>query len=362
MEPFTWQSEAGEPAPAQLVEVDDRLRADDALRRTRRGETLWYRGTFLNAKQLLTAMLRRLPAPRPAATALEAFRQERARRQLEHAVSSKLVVALDGEYRLLLTGAPDVREACEAVWGPAPGPLTVTPLSTLLGVLGADAWRRKGLEVPGLEGRLHPAFGVYSPTRAEYVELLGRVRDVAGKRVIDVGCGTGVLSFVLLQRGAARAIGTDVEPRAVACATDNAARLRLDRRFTALERRLFPSGTADLVVCNPPWIPEAPKSRFDGAVFDEGSAFLLGFLEGLPAHLAPGGRGLLIISDLAELLGLRARGWLEERIAAAGLVVLRRHQTRPRHGKARDREDPLHAARSKEVTTLYELAPGPAPG
>ncbi|MBL8918937.1 MAG: class I SAM-dependent methyltransferase [Myxococcaceae bacterium] len=360
MEPFTWQTEYDEPAPSALVEVDDRLRADEALRRVRKGETLWYRGTFFNAKQLLGAMTRRLPEAKPAASALEAFRQERARRQLEHALTSKLVVGLDAQYRLLLGGAPDVRTACEAVWGGATRALTLTPLSTLLGMLGAEAWRQKGLEVPGLEGRLHPAFGVYSPTRAEYVELLTRVRDVSGTRVFDVGCGTGVLSFVLLQRGAASAVATDLEPRAVACAADNASRLQLSRRFVAEQRALFPEGRADLVVCNPPWIPEAPKSRFDAAVFDEGSAFLLAFLNGLAPHLEPGGRGLLIISDLAELLGLRPRGWLQERIAAAGLVIARRHAAKPRHGKARDRSDPLHAARSREVTTLYELtlAPG----
>lgn len=355
MQAFTWQTEYGEAAPSTLVEVDDRLRADDALRRVRKGEWLWYRGTFFNAKQLLGAMTRRLPDVKPAGSALEAFRQERARRQLEHALTSRLIVGLDAEYQLLLGGAPDVRAACEAVWGPATRPLTLTPLSTLLGMLGAEAWRQKGLVVPGLEGRLHPAFGVYSPTRAEYVELLTRVRDVSGRRVFDVGCGTGVLSFVLLQRGAVKAVGTDLEPRAVACAIDNAGRLRLSSRFVAEQRALFPEGRADLVVCNPPWIPEPPKSRFDAAVFDEGSAFLLGFLNGLAAHLAPGGRGLLIISDLSELLGLRPRGWLEERIAAAGLTVSRRHATKPRHGKTRDRSDPLHAARSRETTTLYEL-------
>lgn len=355
MSAFTYLTENDEPAPATLAEVDDRLRADEALKRVRRGETLWYRGTFLNAKQLLSAMARRLSVPSKATTAREAFRHERRARQVEHATLSKLVVGLDGAWSLLLSGAPPVREACTSAWGPPPGPLTIVPLKTLLGVLGAEAWRTKGLEVPGLEGRLHPVFGVYSPTRAEYVELITRVRDVSGKTVFDVGCGTGVLSFVLLQRGAARAVATDLEPRAVACALDNAKRLGLASRFTVLQRALFPDGRAELVVCNPPWLPEAPRSRFDAAVFDEDSAFLLGFLAGLPGHLAPGGRGLLVISDLAELLGLRPPGWLEARIAEAGLAITRRHSTKPRHGKAKDKADPLHAARSRETTTLYEL-------
>ena len=83
---------------------------------------------------------------------------------------------------------------------------------------------------------------------------------------------------------------------------------------------------------------------------------LRGFLSGLRAHLTPEGEGWLILSDLAEHLGLRSReellGWMTE----AGLQVLGRHDIKPRHGKATDATDPLHAARTKEVTSLWRLA------
>jgi SAM-dependent methyltransferase len=353
--PFVFQSESQDAAPASVTEVDDRLRADEAIRRVRRGETLWHRGTWLNAKQLVSAMGRRLVRPSPAGTALERFRQERRARQLEHETLARVLVGLDERYRVLLARAPDVAEACRLAWGPPQGELTLTPLKTLLGVHGASEWQRNGLVVPLLKGRLHPAFGVYTPTRTDYVELFAHVTGVKGATVFDVGTGTGVLSFILLQRGAARAVATDVEARAVACALDNAERLGLSSRFQVEQRPLFPAGRADLVVCNPPWVPEAPKNRFDVAVFDEGSACLRGFLEGLPEHLTPSGRGLLVISDLAVHLGLRPPDWLEQVIAGAGLAVGRRWSTRPSHGRAKDRDDALHAARSREVTTLYEL-------
>ncbi|MDX2011337.1 MAG: class I SAM-dependent methyltransferase [Myxococcaceae bacterium] len=353
--PFAFQSESGEAPPSAVIEVDDRLTAEDALRRVRRGEWLWHRGTWHNARQLLAAMGRRLKRPAPAATALEAFRQERRARQLEHETLSRILVGLDARWGLLLQKAPGLAEACQAAWGSPSGQLTLTPLKTLLGLQGAWEWHRKGLEVPLLRGRLHPAFGVYTPTRTDYVELFAHVAGVRGATVFDVGTGTGVLSFVLLQRGAARVVATDVEPRAVACARDNAARLGLSNRVLVEERSLFPPGRADLVVCNPPWVPEPPKNRFDVAVFDEGSAFVLGFLSGLAEHLTPAGRGLLVISDLAVHLGLRPAGWLEVAVAEAGLAVSRRWSTTPSHARARDRSDPLHAARSREVTTLYEL-------
>jgi methylase of polypeptide subunit release factors len=145
---------------------------------------------------------------------------------------------------------------------------------------------------------------------------------------------------------------TDCDARAVACATDNAQRLGLGSRFTAVLTESYPDARADLVVCNPPWLPAAPKTRIDRAVFDEHSRFLLTFLEGLAGRAA---EGALLLSNLAELLGLRAQGWLEEQIERCGLSITMKHGTRPTHGRAYDKSDPLHRARSSEVTSLYGL-------
>jgi hypothetical protein len=89
---------------------------------------------------------------------------------------------------------------------------------------------------------------------------------------------------------------------------------------------------------------------------------LRGFLGGLATHLdARGdtkGEGWLVMSDLAEHLGLRAPHDLPAWIEAAGLRVVAKDGIRPRHPKAQDASDPLHAARSKETTWLWRLAPG----
>jgi hypothetical protein len=68
-----------------------------------------------------------------------------------------------------------------------------------------------------------------------------------------------------------------------------------------------------------------------------------------------GGEGWLILSDLAEHLGLRSREALLGWVADAGLVVLGRLDTRPTHAKTQDRSDALHAARAAEVTSLWRL-------
>ena len=76
---------------------------------------------------------------------------------------------------------------------------------------------------------------------------------------------------------------------------------------------------------------------------------------GAKQHLAESGEVWLILSDLAEHLQLRTRedliGWIED----AGLKVKYRLDTEPTHGKSQDESDPLFAARSAEVTSLWCL-------
>ena len=172
--------------------------------------------------------------------------------------------------------------------------------------------------------------------------------------------GSGVyralaVAAVLARRGIKRVVATDQDPRALQCATENAQNLGLTATIEVIEADLFPDGRAPLVVCNPPWVPAQPSSPVEYAVYDPDSRMLRGFLAGLAAHLASGGEGWLIISDLAEHLGLRSRDELLGWIAAGGLKVLGRIDTRPNHPKARDANDPLHAARAAEVTSLWRL-------
>src|SRR6185503_4327978 len=134
------------------------------------------------------------------------------------------------------------------------------------------------------------------------------------------------------------------------------ARLGLAGQVRVVSADLFPEGRAPLVVCNPPWLPARPSSRLESAVYDADSRMLRGFLAGLRDHLEPGGEGWLVLSNFAEHLGLRSRDELTQWIADAGLKVLGRIDARPTHPKSADASDPLHAARSKEVTSLWRLA------
>ncbi|MEU2793604.1 class I SAM-dependent methyltransferase [Streptomyces sp. NPDC007100] len=360
-----WRSESGTPPPRRVAVADDRTKADDAYKLACEGTALLWRGDFHNARQLLTALARRIdrrPRKRPPADPAQAFHLHRAAQSQRARILGMLLVPLDPGYELPLHRAPDVREACVQAYGPddagdgRPLPLLVS-LRELLGVIGAYEWRRNGVAIPALGGdRVHPYYGVFSPVRGEYVDLVARAPlPAAPGPAFDIGTGTGVLATVLARRGVPRVVATDQDPRALACARENTERLGVADRVEVVAADLFPAGRAPLIVCNPPWVPAKPTSPVEYAVYDPGSRMLRGFLNGLAGHLAPGGEGWLILSDLAEHLGLRTRDELTGAFAAAGLTVLDRLDIQPRHPRARDAGDPLHAARAAEVTSLWRL-------
>src|SRR6202044_2598039 len=164
---------------------------------------------------------------------------------------------------------------------------------------------------PAIDGRIHPHYGVFAPIRREYVDLVATAplpdsRSLSGL-AFDIGTGTGVLAAVLARRGFRRVVATDQDPRALACARENLERLGLSGQVEVVQADLFPEGRAALVVCNPPWIPARPSSPLERGIFDPESRMLHGFLRALAAHLEPQGQGWLILSDLAEHLGLRSR-------------------------------------------------------
>jgi methylase of polypeptide subunit release factors len=352
-----WQSEAGVPPPKRVVLADDRTTADAAYRLACEGTALLWRGDFQTARQLLQAMTRRLERkpPKRASSPLDAFNLHRQAQSQRARTLGMLLIALDADYTIPLRRAPNVQDACAEAYGAPGGDALVVSLRELLGLIGAHEWRKKGVEIPALGERIHPHYGVFSPVRGEYIDLVARTPLPSLALAFDIGTGTGVLSAVLAKRGVSKVVATDQDPRALACARENLERLGYASRVEVVEADLFPLGRAPLIVCNPPWLPARPASPIEHAIYDHESRMLLGFLNGLAEHLEPNGEGWLILSDLAEHLGLRTRDDLLSAIDRAELVVAGREDIRPRHPKATDPSDPLHAARAAEVTSLWRL-------
>jgi SAM-dependent methyltransferase len=367
-----WRSERGAPPPKRVVIADDRMTADAAYRRACDGTALLWRGDFQNARQLLQALARRvdrkprpsaprsspaaLPAVSPTISPTDVFHLYRQARSQRARTLGMLLIPLADDYSVPLRRAPDARQACIEAYGPGQE-RSVTSLRELLGLIGAHEWRKGGIEIPALGGRIHPHYGVFAPVRSEYVGLVATVPLPAPELPLafDIGTGTGVLAAVLARRGVARIVATEQDPRALVCARENIARLGLAGQVEVVQADLFPEGRAKLIVCNPPWIPARPSSPLEHAIYDPDCRMLRGFIGGLAAHLEPSGEGWLVLSDIAEHLGLRSRAELLAAFDTAGLRVAGRTDVRPHHPKVADATDPLHAARAAELTSLWRL-------
>lgn len=348
-----WRSESA-PPPKRIVVAGDDTRADAAFRLAAEGTALLYRGDYHNARQLLAAIARRVKPPKHTGELTRDFHLHRQAQGREAQIAGKLLVPLEPDFSVPLRRAPDLRPALSEAWEPLPDP-QVVPLREVLGAVGAHEWRVKGVEVPALGARVHPYYGVFAPIRGEYVDLVAQAPLGKPQAAWDIGTGTGVLALVLARRGLAHVIATDADPRALACARENVQRLGVADRIEVRQADLWPEGAADLIVCNPPWLPGKPTSRIEHAIYDPESAFLRRFLAEVRARLAPGGEVWLVMSDLAERLGLRPPGMLAALIAQSGLRQVDVLRTTPKHPRTRDEADPLHAARAAEVTSLYRL-------
>ncbi|AGG34063.1 Methyltransferase small [beta proteobacterium CB] len=374
-----WRSENGIAPHKKVVTADDTLTADDAYRLACEGTAILWRGDFQNARQLLQALVRRIDKPSKkskraskrvdsssnasqAPSSVDLFNKHRLIQSQRARVLGMLLIECNADHSIHLRRAPDVAIACLEAYGVTSEPYVIS-LRELLGVISAHEWRKNGVPVlADEEGEpifIYPHYGVFSPIRGEYLELvcsapLPKALE-AESLAFDIGAGTGVLSVILAMRGINNVIATDLDDRALACAKENIALLNLDSQVEIVKANLFPAGKAALIVCNPPWVPARPSSTLEHAVYDPDSQMLTGFLDGLKNHLLPEGEGWLILSDLAEHLGLRSRqellGWIDR----ADLKVISRIDTKPKHSKPFDQSDLLYFARSAETTSLWRL-------
>ena len=126
---------------------------------------------------------------------------------------------------------------------------------------------------------------------------------VAGKDILEIGTGSGVLALCCLHHGAASVCATDVNPAAVACAQHNAERLgvELDARLAVVDQAcragafqcVDPGEQFDLIISNPPWENGQPQVWADYALYDPDFSLLRSLLSDARNYLRPDGKILL---------------------------------------------------------------------
>jgi release factor glutamine methyltransferase len=111
----------------------------------------------------------------------------------------------------------------------------------------------------------HPRYFV---TSGFFADFIGRL-DLSGKRVADVGTGTGILALAAARAGAIDVLAIDINPNAVETAAENARANGLAARVTALRSDLLSAVPAhqvfDVIISSPPSFPGEPRDLADRA-------------------------------------------------------------------------------------------------
>jgi ribosomal protein L11 methyltransferase len=131
------------------------------------------------------------------------------------------------------------------------------------------------------------AFGTGThPTTALCLEWLDGA-TLAGRTLIDYGCGSGVLAIAALKLGAASVIAVDIDPQAITATVENARRNGVSDRITACTVEGFRDTPSDIVLANILAEPlEQLAARLAALVSQNGSIVLSGLLSSQAARLA----------------------------------------------------------------------------
>ncbi len=158
---------------------------------------------------------------------------------------------------------------------------------------------------------------VYEPAEDSF--LLAEFSKGLDGEILDMGTGCGIQAIVARK---ARALGVDMNGKAVEAAAKNANRNGSSARF--LVSNLFeklPNEEFDAIMFNPPYLPTSEEDKVKGPeniAYDGGESgreVLERFLAQFPEHLKPKGKLLHLLSTLSD------KGETEERLRGLGFAV-----------------------------------------
>ena len=232
----------------------------------------------------------------------KSFGEQRDFRSIYRELSNRLLVEVC-KNKLAVKKAPDIG------WFKILYPELNEFLLTFPQVQGLNSswqWYQKGISIPVLERKIHPWFGTYFPTRFEHLELFDSwLKEYKGakKSAIDIGIGSGVLSFQMLKHGFEKVYGTDSNPNAIVGLIDDSNKNDQNSKIELYHGDLFANCNtkSELIVFNPPWIPAFHNiDGIDQAIYYEPDLFQRFFAEA-KNHLNINGRIVLLFSNLAEV-------------------------------------------------------------
>lgn len=251
------------------------------------------------------------------------FKEQRSYRNAYRKLS-KLILIEVVDQKLLVKKAPSIG------WLELFYPETssfLLPFTKVQGLNSSWQWYKNGIPVPVLRNKIHPYYGTYFPTRFDHLILFDNwLKRYNGpkKSAIDVGIGSGVLSFQLVKHGFQKIFGTDTNPNAIVGLKEYMGNTKLSRKIELDFGSLFGAWEkpTELIVFNPPWLPAAHKlDTNDEAIYYKESLFPE-FFEAAKQRLLPDGKLLIIFSNLAQLTKATPKHPIQDELSNGGRFKL----------------------------------------
>ena len=270
--------------------------------------TEFYSNGMLLLKELHKHLSNRLPN--------KTFTEQRAYRAEYHKLSNQILLEITA-HQVEVHKAPKIGWI-EKLYPDTPNFLLTFP--QVQGLNSAWQWYKNGVSVPVLRNKIHPYYGTYFPTRFDHLILFDNwLKRYEGpkKSAIDIGIGSGVLSFQMLQHGFQKVFGTDTNPNAIVGLKEFMGETKLSRKIDLHYGNLFAEieKETELIVFNPPWLPaNSGIENMDAAIYYNKNLFPKFFAEA-NNKLATNGKLVILFSNLAQITKVSKEHPIEKEIA-----------------------------------------------
>lgn len=222
------------------------------------------------------------------------------------------------------------------------------------GLNSAWQWYENGIMIPVLRNKIHPYYGTYFPTRFDHLILFDnwlKKYQGAKKSAIDVGVGSGVLSFQLIKHGFQKVFATDTNPNAITGLRESMGGTKMSRKLELDLGSLFGKWEkpSELIVFNPPWLPETRNlESIDTAIYYDKKLFPEFFKEA-KKRLLPDGKLVVIFSNLAQITKVTKEHPIEQELSKGGRFQLEKCLKRPVKVSSDKTNRDAHWRESEEV-------------
>jgi hypothetical protein len=283
------------------------------------GKPILITAFYSNGLLLLNALKAHLNTKLPNETFLDQRKYRSEYRKLSNLILIEIV-----NYKLVVKKAPFIGWL-EKLYPEASDYLLSFP--QVQGLNSAWQWYKNGISIPVLRNKMHPYYGTYFPTRFDHLELFDnwlKRYDGPKKTAIDVGFGSGVLSFQMIKYGFQKVFGTDTNPNAIVGLAEFMGDTKLSRKIELDFGHLFGKfeKQTELIVFNPPWLPESHSSdSIDEAIYYNETLFP-DFFSAAKQRLLPEGKLVLLFSNIAQITKVTQEHPIELELAQGGRFQL----------------------------------------